>query len=388
MRKILFGGLVISLVLAIGLMLLGVYINYRGESQINKRMENRAMLLRCATVGQREIYPCMDLPIVTIHADNMTDVLSLVDGQIAQFLVNKKDEVKAGQPICTLANDEVALKIQEVDSNILEAEAKLKNTTINYNRYRRLWQKEAASAEKFEAATMEYEAAQARVETLKAQRRRILLQESRQTVYAPADGIVQLLYYAEHAFVKAGTPLALINTKKDLVFYVDTDDEFASICKPGSHVRLAVQKGSVPLKNEGEGADLSDHEAFATVYSVTPDFSVPAGERQLEIHLSLKDYPQTSTYTDAVLHSLSAYNCLTVPLTALVKGGTSEVYVFIPQQEGSSFGTIERRKVETGVHDEQYVEILSGLAADEIVIVSGKNGLEDGMTVEVELGGA
>lgn len=388
MRKILFGGLVVSLALAIGLMLLGVYINYRGESQISKRMADRALLLRGEVVSQREIYPRMELPVITIHADNMTDVIALVDGQIANLMVEKNSKVTAGQPICTVVNEEVALKLQEIDSNLLEAEAKLKNAVINYNRYRRLWEKEAASAEKYDAATTAYEAAQARIETMQAQRRQILLQESRQTVYAPVDGVVQLLYCSEHAFVKAGTPVALISAKKDLVFYVNANDEFASICPPGSMVRFIAQKGSAPLKNAGKGAELSDNEALATVYSITPDFSVPADKRRMEMHIDVEDYPQTSTYTDAILQSNVPHKCLAAPLTAFLDAGTfSEVYVFVPQEAGSSEGIIQRRKVKVGVKDEQYVEILSGVGQDEIVIVSGKHGLEDGMTVNVEMGG-
>ena len=388
MRKILFGGLAVSLALAIGLMLLGVYINYRGESQISKRMEDRALLLRGTTVSQREIYPRIEIPVITIHADNMTDVIALVDGQINNLLVEKNSKVKAGQPICTVVNEEVALKLQEIDSNLLEAEAKLKNAAINYNRYRRLWEREAASAEKYDAATTDYEAAKARIETMQAQRRQILLQESRQTLYAPVDGVVQLLYYSEHAFVKAGTPIALISTQKNLVFHVNVNDEFSSLCPPGSTVRFIAQKGSVPLKNAGQGADLSDNEAIATVYSVTPDASVPADSRQMELHIEVEDYPQTSTYTDAILQSNTSHKCLAVPLTAFLDEGTfSEVFVFVPKMAGSYEGTIQRRKVKAGIKDDKYVEILSGIEQDEIVIISGKHGLEDGMTVNVELGG-
>ena len=43
--------------------------------------------------------------------------------------------------------------------------------------------------------------------------------------------------------------------------------------------------------------------------------------------------------------------------------------------------------VKTGVLDDKYIEILSGLAEGEVVITGNLDGLEDGMKADVEMDG-
>jgi multidrug efflux pump subunit AcrA (membrane-fusion protein) len=65
----------------------------------------------------------------------------------------------------------------------------------------------------------------------------------------------------------------------------------------------------------------------------------------------------------------------------MIDSNRNSVFVVTPQD------TIERRAVETGVDDGNYVEILSGLHEGETVITSAAEGLEDDMKVTVTLTG-
>ena len=46
---------------------------------------------------------------------------------------------------------------------------------------------------------------------------------------------------------------------------------------------------------------------------------------------------------------------------------------------------LEKREVKIGADDGKFVEILSGLRENEIVVTSATKGLEDGMKVEINL---
>ena len=48
-------------------------------------------------------------------------------------------------------------------------------------------------------------------------------------------------------------------------------------------------------------------------------------------------------------------------------------------------GTVSRREVKAGANDGRNIEILSGLAEGEVVVVESFDGLEDGMKVDVSL---
>lgn len=71
-------------------------------------------------------------------------------------------------------------------------------------------------------------------------------------------------------------------------------------------------------------------------------------------------------FVQAHVYTGKAVNAISVPVTALVDdGGQSVVYVMV---DGEAF---ERRVVQTGIHDGQYVEIRSGLKAGERVVTTG-----------------
>ena len=46
-------------------------------------------------------------------------------------------------------------------------------------------------------------------------------------------------------------------------------------------------------------------------------------------------------------------------------------------------GTVNRREIVTGANDGKYIEILSGLAEGDVVVVESFEGLEDGVKVNV-----
>jgi cobalt-zinc-cadmium efflux system membrane fusion protein len=62
---------------------------------------------------------------------------------------------------------------------------------------------------------------------------------------------------------------------------------------------------------------------------------------------------------------------LAVPLSAVIREGT-RAYVFVQTKEGG----FERKPVDTGRADDQYVEILRGIESGETVAVSGAEGLQ------------
>ena len=141
-------GIIITLI--VGLLGYGVYLNQRGESEIEQRMESLRLPLNGAVVTEREIQPYVELELVNLYCDDMTDVIARENGRVNQVLVEKHDMVTAGKPIMQLVDEDIPLKIKQADSDILEAEAQLVKTRNSYNRYSQLVESNAISLEKFD----------------------------------------------------------------------------------------------------------------------------------------------------------------------------------------------------------------------------------------------
>jgi hypothetical protein len=72
-------------------------------------------------------------------------------------------------------------------------------------------------------------------------------------------------------------------------------------------------------------------------------------------------------------------NAVLVAPEALVRdGATAAVFV-------AAGDRAERREVTTGVIDDRFVEIISGVRAGELVITRGQAGLEDGALINVDV---
>jgi RND family efflux transporter MFP subunit len=70
-------------------------------------------------------------------------------------------------------------------------------------------------------------------------------------------------------------------------------------------------------------------------------------------------------------------DAILVPREAIVRQGTSSV-VFVNNE-----GKAEQRQVQTGLSDNTSVEIVSGVAPGEQVVVVGQNSLHDGTPIQV-----
>ena len=388
MKKILLIGLAFTMSLVVGLMLYGAYLNHFGESKIMRRLEDRRITLVGDRAEFRRIHPMIHFDTMTLSSADMADTVSLIDGRIAAILVQRNDDVTQGQVICQLVNGEYGLKIQEIDSNIMEAEAKLRQARSDYERYQRLWKQEAASKEKLEETQTTYQALMTRVAALEAQREQLRLQESYQTVTAPITGKVLLIYQTAGAFVKAGTALILVGNNATLQFSKTMKDDAARWHAVGQQVGMSFlledfQKAydtSYGVGNRGEKQDFT-----ATVVSVDPPLDRPAEMRRVMWSVdNSSGVLDMKTYKNVELRSFEEYRCLTVPLVAVENPTGERPLVFVLDAAGE----IQIRDVTLGVRDKDYIEIRSGVSEGEIVITSGKEGLESGMKAEVQLGDA
>ena len=123
-----------------------------------------------------------------------------------------------------------------------------------------------------------------------------------------------------------------------------------------------------------------EQEFIAKVRDVTPSLSEPAAIRRVLWEIDNSQHLlEPQTYSGIKLTANAAYNCLAVPLKAMVNSAHSEVYVY------TADGKIKRQTVVTGANDGTYIEVISGLSEGDVVITSQARGFEDGMAVEVKI---
>ena len=375
-------GIIITLIVT--LFGYGVYLNHRGENDIAERMANHHLPLTGVRVQERNITPIVEMDLVNLYSKNMTDVVALENGRVVRTFVEKNSHVEMGTSIMELLDEDIPLKIRQADSDIYEAEAQLVKARNTYNRYRQLVEYNAISLERFDEADAAYKAAQARLANFEAQREQLLIRQSREIINSPIEGEVLSLYQTVGAYVKAGTPVALVGDFSNLNFTSTLKDIYTQRLYVGREFDLTISKGEGIQKSYGanfSSGNLGDDQIFrAKVEKITPDLSEPASMRQVVWSIDNRvGLLEPGAYSKLLLHSNLPHKCLAVPVDAFINENKNQVAVLDEE------GRLAVRNVDIGVTDGKYVEVKSGLQAGDIVITSDTEGIEESTQIDIVL---
>ena len=382
MKKLYFVGLVIILLMAVGLISYGTYLNKSDESQIEMRMEARTIPLQGAKAQYKSLQPVFELETVNLTSEEMADAVALIDGRIEQIFVTKNSVVRKGQVLFELVNEDIPIKIQQAESAIARAEAQVFQAKNSFARYERLREKNATSMEKYDEAKLNFEAATAALKEAQAQKSQLLVQNSRQQVTAPIDGEVLILYKQQGAFVTAGTPIALVGNFAKLNFSLPIDDNEVKNFSIGESFELNFKNSRAFRKaydTEYSAGNLGNAQTFPVyVREIIPNLNQAAAMRKIVFEVdNSAGILEQQAYNGVELLRGQSHNALTVPVGAV--NNNNLVYVVTAEN------LLERREITTGANDGKFVEVLSGLREGEVVVTSATKGLETGMKVTVTL---
>lgn len=384
MKRYFYMGLAIIFLMAFALVGYGAWLNYSDENQIAKHMDSRVVHLTGAKATVRDFHPTIDMDAVRFTSDSMADAIALVDGRIVRWHVGKNDPVRKGDPIISLANESLPLKLQQATSAVRKAEAVLAQAVSSYQRQERLIAKNATSKEKYEESEAQYLAADEALREAEAQREQVLVQEGWLNVVSPVDGEVIILYQREGAYIQAGTPVALVGNFDWLTFSLNLDDKSIRNMKIGEVSTLSFldrwTMGKAYDTGYGAGNSGWGEKINATLKEITPPLSEPANVRRAVWEVDNRTHLlEPMTYRGVKMLAGNSYKCLTVPLGAMFDKAHDKVYVV------DEDGIIHLRNVKAGADDDKYVEIFEGLFEGDIVVVGNFEGLSDGMRVEIAL---
>ncbi len=388
MKKYFYTAMIMVIIMSLTIIGYGIFVNYKGESVILERMNNRSVIVNATTVKMRNINAQYEFPEASMYSRQSVDVIAKADGVIVRKFTHKNKYVHAGDVVVELINEDLPLKIKQAESALRRAEAVELQARNSYNRYSRLIEQDATSLEKLDEAKANYAAAQADVVNAQAQYEQAVINKDRLHVVSNSDGYVLVSYREEGNFVTAGTPICLIGDFKELWFSLNMEDDALR-----SLLGDAGEKGKFTLSfkrpdfvkaynTEYKSDNRGNKSVFAVdIYGIYPALSEPADMRRIVFNVyNDAGVLEARSYEDMVLTAEKPRYVLAVPLDALDNNNdTGNVYVINSNNE------LEERHVVVGAVGEKYAEILSGLEIGDIVVVSGIDGLKNGQKVEANM---
>lgn len=361
----------------------GLYLNTQRESYIATVESERVFTVIGSQVAFRDLRPEIHLQGISLHTEKMADVLTQVEGTLRNLVVAQGESVQKDQKLCELENPMIQLGIIRAQAALDKAEASYLHSKTTLDRYEYLRKEKAVSESELETIQAQTKAAESEVNASRAALGEAEQKQTYQTVVAPMDGDVLIIYHKQGSHLTYGVPVMLIGDFTTLIFnglLRDKDIQNISPLRPGYELALDLTDEARGFKtNFAAGYD--ETTVFtARLIGISPPPGQPATHRHVIWAIDNKGkILEPGLYSNATIRTVDPVHVLAVPVETIRNSPDPVVYVKNPDD------TLGIRKVRTGVTDNRYIEIVEGLSEGDVIIESDVRDLKAGTAIAVVL---
>jgi multidrug efflux pump subunit AcrA (membrane-fusion protein) len=181
-------------------------------------------------------------------------------------------------------------------------------------------------------------------------------------VKSPISGYVSELLRKKGEFVTQANAIARVARYEELFATLSLPSKYIGVIKKGEDVEIFLQDGK---KINGK------------IYWISKTLDPSTKTLKLKIIFKNPGNVYPGMVCEVKLKVFEKKNVLSIEKDAIL--GDVTKYVYIKKGERAL-----KRKVETGIENEEYCEIISGISENDTVIFKGKEILRDGMKIEIK----
>jgi RND family efflux transporter MFP subunit len=409
-------------ILALLLIIAGVFVSSCGGSKANSRKEETAAAANTPPVVEVTTAAAIkrDLPRFfeatgSLAGDQQTDVAPQTSGKVAAVGVEIGSPVRRGQMLVKLDDAELTLKVEQAATQVEQAKAAVRqaeekiglkpNQAFDPNRVAEvaaakvaldLAQKNLVRAEKLiesgDVSRSFYDEQRARRDQLKEQYD-VAVAQARQN-YAAVDVARTNVANAQSqlAITRKNLSYALIvspidgfvsERTADLGEYVSPQQKVATVVRTNPlRIRIDIPEQAIPEVKVGQSVSITtsawpDKNFAGRIARIAPNVS--AQSRTLTVEAEVDNSGgalKPGQFATVRILQERAEPAVLVPARAIVSdAGVNRLFVIRD-------GHAEQRIVQLGQTEGDLVEIKNGVAADEQIATSGMERLSDGVAVK------
>ena len=358
-------GLVI-IILMIAVIAYKIYSNIAtGKARAARALAGRTLTVEAATVGRRDLAPVFTFS-ANLEAVWSTEVSTKADGRIDKLFVEEGDRVTAGTVLARLDMNELAAQVMQAEGQVLQAQATLEQNELNYQRMDALYKQNAVSAHTLDSARTQRDLA---LGGARAAQGNLILLKTRldnANILSPLNGVVIRRHVQAGAFSKAGAAIFTVADVSTLLAKAVVGEAQITELTLGKSVNVKVDA-------------LKGQEFKGSITRLSPAASVPTRTFTAEVSIpNPGERIKVGMFANVDIVGQERKNVLTVPEGALVmREDQKTVYVVA---EGNR---VVQKVLKLGEAAGGYVEVLSGVAEGERIIVAGQHKLKDGASIRL-----
>jgi RND family efflux transporter MFP subunit len=360
----------ILLIAAVILAIWGVVSRVRGREKIGQETSREAIPV--VQTAKATASPDSDVLVLpgNVTAFIEAPIYARTSGYLKTWYTDIGTPVKRGQLLAEIETPEVDQQLRQSKSDLATAAANARIATSTDVRWKGLLVNKAVSPQDAETRAASAEAAQATAASAQANVGRLEELESFKRVVAPFDGVVTARNTDIGALINAGqamgSQLFRVSDVTRLRVYVQVPEQYAPQTRPGVEAQLRF--------NEHPGVEYPA-QVVRTAQALDPTLRTLQVELQVD---NSKGELFPGAYAEVHFKLPGNANTLRVPATALVFRAAGLQIATVVQgnqvklhsvSQGRDFGTT--------------VELLSGVTANDVIIVNPPDSITDGAQVRL-----
>lgn len=315
----------------------------------------------------------------SLRAKEQVDVSPKIAGRLVNVLVDTGHPVAQGALIAQIEDDEIRQQIERskaaiavVEATIAQREAELGNAKAELERKKQLVDAGVLSRMELDALEMRHRVALSQVELARAQkrqseaeRRELDIRQSQTRIYSPVTGLVAKRNAHPGAMINPGASIVTVVSVSPMVIEAKASERDIARVKRGLPVTVTVDS-------------LPGQRFTGRIMRISPLLDAQTRNGLVEIEIPNRGGTLKGEMFARVELDLGGSRETTLlPRDALVYRG-DQPGVYVIESEKAKFIALE-----TGMTQEDKVEVISGLKAGDAVVTRGSNLLKDGDRVRV-----
>ena len=332
---------------------------------------NTGISVESAVVDQGEVSKLLK-ETGTVESVSSIRITAKNSGEIKGLAVEEGDSVKVGDVLMTGDGTSAALDIKSRQAELSGLQVQYNQAKALASKNKALYEQGALSYETYNASNIAAKQLASQIAALQYSIESYSESSGAKGVTAPVDGVLTGVYVKEGESVVAGASLFEISDLNDIYVKTDFIAEDADLIKEGDLVRIY-----------NEDADFTDENGIVKkVHLKAEDKMSDLGVNQkrvtVEIAFGTSDPVRLGSNMDVEIIVEKKENILRVSdLAVFEKNKKDCVYVI-------KNGKAVLREIETGLEGDDYMEVISGLSKDDVVILSPGDDVSDGVKVKIE----
>jgi RND family efflux transporter MFP subunit len=340
---------------------------------------SRAQMVQTGVVSNGKISERVSLT-GSLKAKEQVDVNPRIQGRIVKINVDTGQSVARGALIAIIEDDEIAQQVERskaaiavVEATIAQREAELNNARVELDRRRELVEAGLLSRTELDTLDTRFRVTQSQLEFSRAQRRQteaeqreLAIRQGQTRVTSPINGIIAKRHVDIGAMVSSTTPIVTVVSINPMVIDAKASERDIARIQRGAPVIVTVDS-------------LPGQKFAGRVMRIAPLLDPQTRNGLVEIEIPNRDgLLKGEMFARIDLDLGSERETTLLPRDALVYRG-QQPGVYTVDSDLAKF-----RPVETGLTQEDKVEVTNGLKAGDVVITRGSNLVKDGDRIRRE----